>query len=158
MDSSPFHMDQNFFGEVNAINTDQNMGSLSTKLFEKKLEDINQDLRRFDAVTKFHSESKSPMGKENNLESITINEIFLKSTQSRATSHGCVYHYLFYLILQTLTQGFKLLGNVRLGPSQAQMSSQQMQWVQKGVLILQGVSWSYRKRRRLFLELAKVIM
>ena len=29
------------------------------------------------------------MGKENNLDSMTINEIFLKSTQSHATSHGC---------------------------------------------------------------------
>ena len=89
MDSSPFHMDQNILGEVNAINMDQNMGSLSAELFEKKLEDINQDWRRFDAATEFHLESDSPMGKENNLESMTINEIFLKSTQSRATSHGC---------------------------------------------------------------------
>ena len=89
MDSSPFHMDQNILGEVNAINTDQNMGSLFTELFEEKLKDINRDLRRFDAATQFHLESDSPMGKENNLESMTINEIFLKSTQSRATSHNC---------------------------------------------------------------------
>ena len=89
MDSSPFHMDQNILGEVNAINTDQNMGSLSAELFEEKLEDINQDWRRFDAATEFHLESDSPMGKENNLESMTINEISLKSTQSRVTSHGC---------------------------------------------------------------------
>ena len=89
MDSSPFHMDQNILGEVNAINTDQNMGSLSIELFEEKLEDINRDLRRFDVATEFHLESDSPMGKENNLESMTINEIFLKSIQSRATSHGC---------------------------------------------------------------------
>ena len=88
MESSPFHTDQNVLGEVNAINTDQNRGSLSAKLFEEKLEEINRDLRRFDAATEFHSKSNSPTGKENNLESTTINEIFLKSTQSHATSHG----------------------------------------------------------------------
>nr|POF04611.1 hypothetical protein CFP56_39146 [Quercus suber] len=83
MESSPFHMDHNDLGEVNAINAGQNRGSLSAELFEEKLEEINRDLRKFDAAIEFHSESNSPMGKENNLES------FLKSTQSGATSHGC---------------------------------------------------------------------
>jgi len=127
MESSPFHTNHNNLGEVNAINTDLNRGSLSAELFEEKLEEINHDLRKFDAATEFHSKSNSPTGKENNLDSMTINEIFLKSTQSRATSHGCpVYHFLFYPILQTLTQGIQLLGNVRLGPSQARMSLWQM--------------------------------
>ena len=97
MESSPFHTDQNILGEVNAINMDQNKGSLSTELFEEKLEEINQDLRRFDAATEFHSESNSPTGKENNLELMTINEIFLKFTQSHATSHGYPRVPLFVL-------------------------------------------------------------
>ncbi|KAL0000613.1 hypothetical protein SO802_014394 [Lithocarpus litseifolius] len=62
MESSPFHMDHNDLGEVNAINTDQNRGSLFVELFEEKLEEINHDLRKFDAATKFDSESNSPTG------------------------------------------------------------------------------------------------
>ena len=73
MDSNPFHMDQNVLEEVNAINMDQNRGSLPAELFKEKLNDINRDLRRFDAATEFHLVSNSPMGKENNLESMTIN-------------------------------------------------------------------------------------
>ena len=88
MELSPFHTDQNVLGEVNAINTNQNKGSLSAKLFEEKLEEINRDLRKFDTAIEFHSESNSPTGKENNFQSMTISEIFLKSTQSRATPHG----------------------------------------------------------------------
>ena len=61
------------------------MGSLSTDLFEEKNEEINQDLGRFNVVMELYSEPNSSTGKENNLESMTINEIFLKSTQSRAT-------------------------------------------------------------------------
>ena len=88
MESSPSHTDHNDFCEVNATNPEQNMGSLSVDPFEEKLEEINRDLWKFNAATKFHSESNSSTSKENNLESMTINEIFLKSTQSRATPHS----------------------------------------------------------------------
>ena len=88
MESSPSHTDHNDFCEVNATNPEQNMGSLSTGLFEEKLKEINRDLRKFDVAIEFHSESNSSTSKENNLESMTINEIFLKSTQSCATPHG----------------------------------------------------------------------
>ena len=88
MESSPSHTDHNDFCEANATNPEQNMGSLFADLFEEKLEEINRDLWKFNAATKFHSESNSSMSKENNLESMTINEIFLKSTQSRATPHS----------------------------------------------------------------------
>ena len=37
-------------------------GSLSAELFEEKLEEINRDLRKFDAATEFHSKSNSPTG------------------------------------------------------------------------------------------------
>ena len=45
MESRPFHTNHNNLGEVNAINTDQNRGSLSAELFEEKLEELNHDLR-----------------------------------------------------------------------------------------------------------------
>ena len=45
MESRPFHTNHNDLGEVNAINTDQNRGSLSVELFEEKLEELNHDLR-----------------------------------------------------------------------------------------------------------------
>ena len=80
MESSPFHTNHNDLGEINAINTDLNKGSLFAELFEEKLEEIDRNLRKFDAATEFHSKSNSPMGKENNLDSMTINEIFLRST------------------------------------------------------------------------------
>lgn len=52
--------------------------------FEEKIEEINRDMGRFDAITELYSETNSSTGKENSLESMTINEIYLKSTQSRA--------------------------------------------------------------------------
>ena len=88
MESSPFHTDHDVFYEVKTTNLDQNLGSLSADLFEEKLEEINRDLRRFDAITELHSKSNSSMGKENNLESMTINEIFFKSTQLHAAPSG----------------------------------------------------------------------
>ena len=88
MQSRPFHTDPHVLGEVNAINTDQNKGSLSAELFEEKLEEINQDLSKLDMAIEFQSESNSPTSKENHLESMTINEIFLKSIQARATPLG----------------------------------------------------------------------
>lgn len=88
MESSPFHTDHDVFCEVKTTNLDQNLGNLSADLFEEKLEEINRDLRRFDAITELHSKSNSSMGKENNLESMTINEIFLKSTQLCAAPSG----------------------------------------------------------------------
>ena len=91
MQSRPFHTDPHVLGEVNAINTDQNKGSLSAELFEEKLEEINQDLSKLDMAIEFQSESNSPTGKENHLESMTINEIFLKSIQARATPRGSPY-------------------------------------------------------------------
>ena len=57
-------------------------------MFEEKLEELNQDLSKFDMATEFQSKSNSPTGKENILESMTINEIFMKATQARATSSG----------------------------------------------------------------------
>ena len=95
MESSPFHTDHDVFYEVKTTNLDQNLGSLSADLFEEKLEEINRDLRRFDAITELHSKSNSSMGKENNLESMTINEIFLKSTQLRAAPSGLSHVPLF---------------------------------------------------------------
>ena len=95
--SRPFHTDPHVLGEVNAINTDQNRGSLSVELFEEKLEEINRDLSKFDTTTEFQSESNSPTSKENNLESMTINEIFLKSTQARATPLGSPHVPLYVL-------------------------------------------------------------
>ena len=74
--------------EVAASNTDQIRGSLSAELFEEKIEEINRDLSKFDMVTDFQSKSNSPTGKENILESMTINEIFMKATQARATPSG----------------------------------------------------------------------
>ena len=88
MQSRPFHTNPHVLGEVNAINTDQNKGSLSAELFEEKLEEINQDLSKLDMAIEFQSESNSPTGKENHLESMKINEIFLKSIQARATPLG----------------------------------------------------------------------
>ena len=151
MESSPSHTDHNDFCEVNATNPEQNMGSLSVDPFEEKLEEINRDLWKFNAATKFHSESNSSTSKENNLESMTINEIFLKSTQSRATPHGLSrVPSLLYPKLQTSTQGTQLLGIVWQGPSQAQMSLWQRKWGKKGVLVLMGVNSSYKRRRNLF--------
>ena len=88
MQSRPFHTNPHVLGEVNAINTDQNKGSLSAELFEEKLEEINRDFSKFDTAIEFQSGSNSPTGKENHLESMTINEIFLKSIQARATPRG----------------------------------------------------------------------
>ena len=88
MQSRPFHTNPHVLGEVNAINTDQNKGSLSAELFEEKLEEINRDLSKLDMAIEFQSESNSPTGQENHLESMTINEIFLKSIQARATPLG----------------------------------------------------------------------
>ena len=42
-------------------------------------------MSKFDTATKFQSKSNSPTGKENISESMTINEIFMKATQARAT-------------------------------------------------------------------------
>ena len=92
MESSPFHTNHDVFCEVKTTNLDQNLGNLSADLFEEKLEEINRDLRRFDAITELHSKSNSSMGKENNLESMTINEIFLKSTQLRAAPFYVLWH------------------------------------------------------------------
>ena len=88
MQSRPFHTDPHVLGEVDAINTDQNKGSLSAELFEEKLKEINQDLSKLDMAIEFQSESNSPTGKENHLESMKINEIFLKSIQARVTPLG----------------------------------------------------------------------
>ena len=74
--------------EVAASNTDQIRGSLSAELFEEKIEEINRELSKFDTVTDFQSKSNSPTGKENILESMTINEIFMKATQAHATTSG----------------------------------------------------------------------
>ena len=84
----PFHTDSHVKIEVAAGNTDQIRGSLSAELFEEKIEEINRDLSKFDTVTDFQSKSNSPTGKENILESMTINEIFMKATQARATPSG----------------------------------------------------------------------
>ena len=89
MESSPSHMDQDIIFEVNTKNLDQNLGSLSADLFEEKIEEINGDMGRFDAVTELYSKTNFSTGKENNLESMTINEIYLKSTQSRASPSTC---------------------------------------------------------------------
>ena len=48
-------------------------------------------MSKFDTAIEFQSESNSPTGKENHLESMTINEIFLKSIQARATPRGSPY-------------------------------------------------------------------
>ena len=58
--SRPFHTDPHVLGEVNAINTDQNRGSLSVELFEEKLEEINQDLSKFDMTTEFSQNQTLP--------------------------------------------------------------------------------------------------
>ena len=45
-------------------------------------------MSKFDTATEFQSKSNSPTGKENISESMTINEIFMKATQARATPSG----------------------------------------------------------------------
>ena len=42
-------------------------------------------MSKFDTAIKFQSKSNSPTGKENISKSMTINEIFMKATQARAT-------------------------------------------------------------------------
>nr|POF09520.1 hypothetical protein CFP56_16430 [Quercus suber] len=87
-ESMPFYKHTHVEPEVNEEVTDKIRGGISAKLFEEKLEEINRDLRKFDMVTEIQPISNSPTGKENFLESMTLNEIFLKASQARATSLG----------------------------------------------------------------------
>ena len=97
LEPMPFLTNSHVEIEVNAGNTNQIKRSLSAELFEEKLEELNQDLSKFDMATEFQSKSNSPKGKENILESMTINEIYMKATQARATSAGSTRAPLYVL-------------------------------------------------------------
>lgn len=64
MKSSPSYTNQGINFESNAENPSLETRGLSTKLFEEKIEDIDRDIGRFDAVTKLHSKNISSTGKE----------------------------------------------------------------------------------------------
>ena len=84
MESSPSHMDQGIHFALNIENSRLDMRGLFAELFEEIIKEIDQDIGRFKAVVELCSKINSLMGKENNLESMTINEIYLTTTQSRA--------------------------------------------------------------------------
>nr|POE86682.1 hypothetical protein CFP56_52931 [Quercus suber] len=88
VESRPFHTDSHVESEVMAGDTDQIKGRLSAELFEEKLEEINRELRKFDTVADSQPKSNFPTGKENIVESMTINEMLMKATQARATPSG----------------------------------------------------------------------
>nr|POE91701.1 hypothetical protein CFP56_34473 [Quercus suber] len=88
VESMPFHTDSHVEIEVMAGDTDQIKGRLSAELFEEKLEEINRELSKFDTATDSQPKSNSPTGKENIVESMTINEMLMKATQARATPSG----------------------------------------------------------------------
>ena len=84
MESSPSHMVLDCHFALKTKNPRLNMRELSVELFEERIKEIDKDIKRFDAETKFCSKNNSFTGKENNLESMTINEIFLANAQARA--------------------------------------------------------------------------
>nr|POE54682.1 hypothetical protein CFP56_25042 [Quercus suber] len=88
VESRPFHTDSHVESEVMAGDTDQIKGRLSAELFEEKLEEINRELRKFDTAADSQPKSNFPTGKENIVESMTINEMLMKATQARATPSG----------------------------------------------------------------------
>lgn len=84
MESSPSHMDQGIHSALNIENLGLDIRGLSAELFTEIIKEIYQDIGRFEAIVELWSKSISLRGKENNLESMTINEIYLTTTQSRA--------------------------------------------------------------------------
>nr|POF08348.1 hypothetical protein CFP56_69825 [Quercus suber] len=87
-ESMPFHKHTYVEPEVNEEVTKQIIGGISAELFEEKLEEINRDLRKFDTATEIQPISNSSTGKENFLESMTLNEIFKRASQACATPLG----------------------------------------------------------------------
>ena len=84
MESSPSHMVLDYHFALKTKNPRLDMRELSAELFEERIKEIDKDIERFDAKTEFCSKNNSFTGKENNLESMTINEIFLANAQARA--------------------------------------------------------------------------
>jgi len=84
VESSPSHTAVGDLFALNTKNLGLDMRELSAELFEERIKEIDKDIARFDADTDLCSKNNSFTGKENNLESMTINEIFLANAQARA--------------------------------------------------------------------------
>ena len=87
-ESMSFHKHTHVEPEVNEEVTKQIRGGISAELFEEKLEEINRDLRKFDTAIEIQPISNSSTGKENFVESMTLNEIFMRASQACATPLG----------------------------------------------------------------------
>ena len=79
-ESMSFHKHTHVEPEVNEEVTKQIRGGISAELFEEKLEEINRDLRKFDTAIEIQPISNSSTGKENFVESMTLNEIFMRAS------------------------------------------------------------------------------
>lgn len=75
-----FHKHTHVEPKVNEEVTEQIRGGISAELFEEKLEEINRDLRKFDTAIEIQPISNSSTGKENFVESMTLNEIFMRAS------------------------------------------------------------------------------
>ena len=85
MDSSPIPMDQGIQTDFTSHHSDRERRSVSTELFKEQIQELDQDINKFDSAPKLSTENISCTGKENNFESLTINEIFeLGRTQACA--------------------------------------------------------------------------
>ena len=87
-ESMPFHKHTHVEPEVNEEVKEQIKGGNFVELFEEKLEEINRDLRKFDTATEIQPISNSSTSKENFLESMTLNEIFMRASQTCVTPLG----------------------------------------------------------------------
>ena len=85
MDSSPIPMDQGIQTDFTSHHLDIERRSVYAELFEEQIQELDRDINKFDSAPKLSTENISCTGKENNFESLTINEIFeLGRTQAHA--------------------------------------------------------------------------